>query len=172
MLATLRHLGFPSPILDWTKNKYIAAFFAFSNPILSDCVIYRLRKNKNAYEGDIDTPILLLITQDEINSYISEGKMQKIHARHNNQEAFYTWFFNFNQAARRFYLGAVDEIKKLNQFHITKFIIRNSKKEQPSILSEINTMGISYEKLFNETHIYENTLLRDVAVKKFLIGRF
>jgi hypothetical protein len=27
-----RHLGFPSPLLDWTASPYIAAFFAFENP--------------------------------------------------------------------------------------------------------------------------------------------
>jgi hypothetical protein len=30
-LAFLRHNGFPSPLLDWTKSPYIAAFFAFRN---------------------------------------------------------------------------------------------------------------------------------------------
>jgi hypothetical protein len=29
-LAYLRHIGFPSPLLDWTRSPYIAAFFAFS----------------------------------------------------------------------------------------------------------------------------------------------
>ncbi len=29
-LAYLRHLGFPSPLLDWTRSPYIAAFFAFN----------------------------------------------------------------------------------------------------------------------------------------------
>ena len=28
-MAYLRHLGFPSPLMDWTRSPYIAAFFAF-----------------------------------------------------------------------------------------------------------------------------------------------
>jgi hypothetical protein len=31
----LRHYGFPSPLLDWSRNKYVAAFFAFGDlPII------------------------------------------------------------------------------------------------------------------------------------------
>lgn len=31
-MAFLRHHGFPSPLMDWTRSPYIAAFFAFRSP--------------------------------------------------------------------------------------------------------------------------------------------
>jgi hypothetical protein len=32
-MAFLRHRGFPSPFLDWTRSRYVAGFFAFRSPV-------------------------------------------------------------------------------------------------------------------------------------------
>jgi hypothetical protein len=42
-IAYLRHHRFPSPLLDWTRSPYIAAYFAFSEAVNSEAVsIYML----------------------------------------------------------------------------------------------------------------------------------
>jgi hypothetical protein len=43
-MAYLRHHGFPSPLLDWTRSAYIAAFFAFRAAIAGRVAIYALSR--------------------------------------------------------------------------------------------------------------------------------
>ena len=39
-LTFLRHNGFPSPLLDWTRSAYFAAYFAFARPRTDNVTIY------------------------------------------------------------------------------------------------------------------------------------
>ena len=39
-LAHLRHNGFPSPLLDWSRSPYVAAYFAFSGAVADSVAIY------------------------------------------------------------------------------------------------------------------------------------
>lgn len=55
-LAYLRHHGFPSPLLDWTKCLYIAAFFAFNEPSFTgDRSIYAFCEFPNWKKGTCQT---------------------------------------------------------------------------------------------------------------------
>ena len=59
-LAHLRHCGFPSPLLDWSKSPYVAAYFAFARARHDgDATIFAYRERANSAGFKIsgsDTP--------------------------------------------------------------------------------------------------------------------
>jgi len=80
----LRHLGFPSPLLDWSASPYIAALFAFSN-----------RQNPDKVEN---VSIFVFIEQPEGGKEVQGGAPRidvqgpniKTNARHYLQQSWYT----------------------------------------------------------------------------------
>jgi hypothetical protein len=79
-LAHLRHNGFPSPLLDWTRSPYVAAFFAFSKPAGRDVAIYAYADMpKNSKVGSSDWPRIDLL-----------GPLVRTHRRHFRQQSAYT----------------------------------------------------------------------------------
>lgn len=94
-LAHLRHCGFPSPLLDWSRSPYVAAYFAFAraSPDADVAIFaYRERANNAGFKiSGSDTPQI-----------VSFGPILKTHRRHFRQQSRYTtcmkwgdsqWFF-------------------------------------------------------------------------------
>ncbi|QOR62928.1 FRG domain-containing protein [Sulfurovum sp. ST-21] len=79
-IVYLRHFGFPSPLLDWTENPYIAAYFAYSDNVNANKVAIYIYKQSNDNS---------MVSEDK-STVIHLGKHLNTHARHSLQQAQYT----------------------------------------------------------------------------------
>ena len=50
-LAHLRHNGFPSPLLDWSRSPHVAAYFAFSGATSDSVAIYVYLESPTGMKG-------------------------------------------------------------------------------------------------------------------------
>ena len=56
------------------------------------------------------------------------------------------------------------------RYTIEKYIIKDSRENRLDIIDSLYKKGITYEYIYEKTHSFENTHLKDIAVKKLLLN--
>lgn len=162
-MAYLRHNGFPSPLLDWTKSVYVAAYFAFRRPVADEVSIYLYS----------DGPQRFKISSSDEAQIQRLGPYVQTHKRHFLQQSEYTVCTAFLQGIERGFDGwhfvphqrVFDAPNKTpNQDIVWKFNLPAS--ERAKVLSLLDAYNLNAYSLFgSDESLMETMAFRELHMK-------
>lgn len=155
-LIHLRHHGFPSPFLDWSRSHYVAAYFAFRSPEPPE-------SEKVSIYAFVELPEGYKITSDDEPIIIGFGPYVTAHRRHFLQQAEYTIAAKFKDS--RWYFVPHDEVWALNKDYqdlCVRFDIPWS--ERLKVLRSLDSYNLNAHSLFNS----EETLMETMALRELV----
>jgi len=150
-MAYLRHNEFPSPLIDWTKSPYIAAYFAFRD-------IYSKAEYVSifVYRGDImcgGSPSMWIL-----------GPSIKTYQTHFLQQSEYS--ICYRKENEEIYFANHEEVKEdiEDEGVLIRYDIPAS--ERQTVLEKLDSMNITAYSLFgSEPSLMETLALREVFLK-------
>jgi hypothetical protein len=155
-LVYLRHHGYPSPLLDWSKSPYVAAYFAFCDASQTDRVAIF------AYIAEM--PVDRQIFTDEPKPKIKlEGPYVTTDKRHFAQQAWYTTATIWSEELRQHIFCSHQDVfnDPANSGSLIKITI--PAVDRQSALKELNDYNINHFTLFQS----EDALVKTLGMKDF-----
>lgn len=158
-MAYLRHHGFPSPLLDWSKSAYIAAFFAFrqAGDPAGHVAIFAYRETSGGGKAG-------MVGKPEI---IVQGPYVRTHRRHFLQQCQYTVCIALNGPGPQWHYTSHEDVfaathgpRLQEQDQLWKFTLPVSERER--VLSYLDEHNLNAYSLFGS----EDTLMETMALKE------
>jgi len=160
-MVYLRHLGFPSPLLDWSRSPYVAAFFAFrEDPLLKveKRSIYAFCKSLTGITGGaVGEPMIFPL-----------GPYIQTHHRHFRQRCDYTFCGGFDVSSDQWRFESHQKVfdnRRPKQDFLWKFDIPSS--ERNKVLRILNDYNLNAFSLFGS----EESLLETMWLREYVLRR-
>lgn len=156
-LLWLRHCGFPSPFIDWTKSLYVAAYFAYSGSKGEEDVAIYSYQHPSICGGCFQDGIIENI-----------GSLVETHHRHHRQQATYTYVKKRVSSTEPWVFSSHEMAIKADgrRYNFKKYILAGADKSE--VLRELEVMNINEYTLFGTS----DALVKKLAYQKFVIDRW